>query len=446
MSKNAITVEALFTVRDAALATPGLVPQAGVPASPSFSEDLSRFPSESLHSFSFAHQSEEFLHNRQSVLKRSMDFMKDRRGWSLTSSQAGLASAQARVTGDVDAQNVLELLAQAQLIGAGNLPNPDPSMAPGPLTGPAGFTNDNIFEQQFAPRISSRDLPSPELVSPGVALPSKSPQLRYQETGKPLQVKAVKPPPGKPDSQDSSRTPTDESRTTAATSPPASRPTSLKRTMTDTLGITAQDKLIDTISQPFLAGQPMHEDPVLSPTSAHPPSKKFPSALGSAVHGHTNRWVPAAQAIFTTEAKPPWTIIAANDLACLVFGVTKAEVRKMGILEVVQEERRAWLERKLLCNDDDAEDEKSESGKPRTPAVSAASTLLGGRSGITAQLLSKPNSRAQPPKYSPRRAQTVHSGDPSPPKTRETQRGHWLGEFVGQGEANWSDMGARRDS
>ncbi|KAM4054714.1 kinase [Hirsutella rhossiliensis] len=373
----------------------------GVPASPSFSEDLSRFPSESLHSFSFAHQSEDFLHNRQSVLKRSMEFMKDRMGWSMNSSQAGLASAQARVTGDVDAQNVLELLAQAQLIGAGNLPNPDQSMAAGPLTGPAELTGENVFERQF---------------------PSKLPQVRFQDQSNAPPESSCIAPPGSLDSQNSSRTPTNESGTTAMTSPPASRPTSLKRTMTDTLGITLQHKLMDTMSQPFLADQQMYEEPTVSPTLAQAsrPSKKFPSALGPAVHGHTNRWVPAAQAIFTTETKPPWTIIAANDLACLVFGVTKAEVRKMGILEVVQEERRAWLERKLLRAEDDAEDESTEGGKPRTPAVSAASTLLGGRSGITAQLLSKPNSRSQPPKYSPRRAQTVHSGDPSPPKTRGT--------------------------
>jgi protein-serine/threonine kinase len=178
------------------------------------------------------------------------------------------------------------------------------------------------------------------------------------------------------------------------------------------------DKLMDTMAQPF------YQESLSSPTLALPgaASSTFPSALGPSVHGHTNRWVPAAQAIFTTEAKPPWTIIAANDLACLVFGVTKAEVRKTGILEVVQEERRAWLERKLLCKDDENEDEGKPSSRPRTPASSAASALLGGRLGITAQLLSKPNSRSQQPKNSQRRAQTVHSGDPNPPKTRGSGR------------------------
>lgn len=406
------------TSMSAVLATPGLVPQSGVPASPSFSEDLSRFPSESLHSFSFAHQSEDFLHNRQSVLKRSMEFMKDRMGWSMNSSQAGLASAQARVTGDVEAQNVLELLAQAQLIGAGNLPNPDLSAAAGPLTGPAGGTGDNVFERLFGPRSSNAEPPSPGFASPHMSQSSRFPHVRFQNQPE----SACAAPPGGQDSQNSSRTPTDESGTTAMTSPPTSRPTSLKRTMTDTLGIAVQDKLVDTMSQPFLAGQQMYEELALSPTltQAIPPPKRFPSALGSAVHVPTNRWVPAAQAIFTTQARPPWTIIAANDLACLVFGVTKAEVHKMGILEVVQEERRAWLERKLLRSEDDSEDEGAESGKAKTPAVSSASTLLGGRGGITAKLLSKPNSRSQPPKYSPRRAQTVHSGDPSPPRTRGT--------------------------
>ncbi|PNY23192.1 Serine/threonine-protein kinase ppk6 [Tolypocladium capitatum] len=391
------------------VATTSSLPHSGGPASPSFSEDLSRFPSESLHSFSFAHHSEDFLHNRQSVLKRSMEFMKDRMGWSMNSTQAGLASAQARVTGDVDAQNMLELLARAQLIGALNLPNPDPATVAGPLTGPAVLTGDNVFDKHFMPQSSKATITAPT-----------SPQVRFQEPNKVPWVGSPTAPEAEHESENSSRTPTDESGTTAMTSPPTSRPTSLKRTMTDTLGITLEDKLMDTMAQPFLADQQMYEEPVVSQTltQAMLPSKHFSSALGPAVHGHTNRWVPAAQAIFTTEAKPPWTIIAANDLACLVFGVTKAEVRKMGILEVVQEERRAWLERKLLSGEDDSEGDIVEGAKPQTPAASAATTLLGGRSGITARLLSKPNSRSQPPKYPQRRAQTVHSGDPNPPKTR----------------------------
>ena len=142
------------------------MPTSPGPASPAFTEDLSRFPSESLHSFSFAHQSEEFIHNRQNVLKRSLEFMRDRMGWHV-SSNAAIASAQARVTGDLETQNMLDLLARAQLVGAGNLPNPESSIVPGPLTGPAEVSGNNIFERQFIPRTSS---PEP-LISPATHVP-----------------------------------------------------------------------------------------------------------------------------------------------------------------------------------------------------------------------------------------------------------------------------------
>ncbi|KAL2213670.1 Pkinase-domain-containing protein [Sarocladium strictum] len=409
------------TSMSAMLAASNTFPLSGGPTSPSFTEDLSRFPTESLHSFSFAHQSEEFLHNRQNVLKRSIEYMKDRKGWSVSSMQAGLASAQARVTGDVEAQHMLELLARAQLIEAGNLPNAESSLAnPGPLTGPAEVSGENLFEKHFIPRTAS---PEPiESASKSTVASDSAKAKRIAMEAPELRMKTDLSSKNQniTDSEESSRTPTGESATTADTSPPASRPTSLKRTLTDTHGITMQTRLLDTLAQPYVLGQPTMPESLTSPTMQQftPTAPSFPAALGPAAHGHTNRWVPAAQAIFTTEAKPPWTIIAANDLACLVFGVTKAEVRKMGILEVVQEERRSWLERQLLRKNDEEAAESNE-GKKATPAASAASALLlGGRGGITAQLLSKPNSRAVPPKTPPRRAQTVHSGDPTPPKTR----------------------------
>jgi protein-serine/threonine kinase len=402
-------------------------------------EDLSRFPSESLHSFSFAHQSDEFLHARQNVLKRSLEIMRDRMGRSMPSSSAALASAQARASGDLEAQNVLELLARAQFIEAGNLPNP--SSLVGPLTGPALPSGANPFEQHFAPQCSTPDMfLSPAATGHPVA-GNSSDCIEPLDLSATDRTRSSKGPNGLPptshvahdlDSQGSSRTLTNESGTTSKTSPSnTARPISLKRTLTDTMAIAMHERLVDTLGQPFLAGQPgaAAADMLASPTvSQHGSSFAFPGAVGPAVHGHTNRWVPAAQAIFTTEARPPWTILAANDLACLVFGVTKAEMRRVGILEVVQEERRDWLERKLLrkAEDDglDATPRTPSAPKPRA-AEPAASGLLGGRSGITAQLLSKPNSRSQTPKSTGKRAQTVHSGDPSPPRTSaETGDGH----------------------
>lgn len=351
-------------------------------------------------------------------------------GWSVASN-AGIASAQARVSGDIETQNMLDLLARAQLVGAGNLPNFDPSLVPGPLSGPAQMSHDNVFEKDFIPRTNS-----PESFLAPLISPSLTQELGTDDVG----TAKVQPTRGEKDhptskslskqsdtsqdqteSENSSRTPTNESGTTAKTSPPTSKPPSLRRTITDIGSAEVQQKLIDTMAQPFLSASTENYPQALMspifPSHAMGSSLNTPGALGPSVHGHATRWVPAAQAIFTTESKPPWTILAANDLACLVFGVTKAEVRKMGILEVVQEERRAWLEQKLLhSNPNDVSQSPAETVPP--PVSSVGSSLLGGRGGITAHLLSKPNSRSQPPKTPTRRAQTVHSGDTTPSKSR----------------------------
>ncbi|ERS97210.1 protein-serine/threonineeeee kinase [Sporothrix schenckii 1099-18] len=433
---------------------------------PAFSEDLSRFPSESLHSFSFAsHQSNDMLHSHQSVFKRSIEFMKDRMGYAAGSSNAGLASAQARATGDVETQTMLDLLARAQLVGANNLSSTDQAFPTGPLTGPPDMSGENVFEANFIPRTASPELmaePPSVAVSEAAssplamakAVPATQPrdssmhQLRDERPS--LSISSVsqddsnnnrtEAATGPPDSAESSRTPTNESGTTQKTSPPTSRRPSLllRRTLTDLTPVAVQQRLLDTLATPYVA-PPIAGTGGVSPrslslsadaqsdTTTAPPlsatAQSFASPMsatanfGERAHGHPTRWVPAAQAIFTTEAKPPYTIIAANDLACLVFGVTKAEVRKMGILEVVQQERRAWLEKKLQ-HVEGADDDNGGGGEntatahttqrsssigdiaqpvPKKAAVNTSS-LLGARGGgITAKLLSKPNSRSQTP-------------------------------------------------
>lgn len=404
-----------------------LQPLASGPSSPAFIDDLERFPSESLHSFSFAHQSEEFIHNRQNVLRRSIEFMKDRIGRSATSNPA-LASVQARVTGDIETQNMLELLAKAQLMGVG-----DPSHPLGPLTGPADLSGENMFEKNFIPRTESPEPVEDLLVSPGEPQPSSLHTRVQEDKGKnstpdvrqTSRKDSASPAPGDGDaSENSSRTPTNESGTTQKTSPPESRrPSVLKRTFTDTIHASMQQKLMDAMAQPYVAGQSGNPESVLSPKSSQSfgPSLHTPSTRGSSVHGHSSRWVPAAQAIFTTEAKAPWTILAANDLACLVYGFRKSDFKSTSILEIVQKERRGWLENKLKHGEFESEaGAESETEVTPPPAkAKVSSNLLGARGGgITARLLSKPSSRAQTPRVSPvKRPETFHSGDWRPPRT-----------------------------
>lgn len=339
------------------------------PLSPSlnYTEDLSRFPSESLHSFSFAHQSEDFLHKRQNVLKRSIEFMKDRVGLAWNQND-GIISAQAKLSGDHDLQNMIELLSRARILQSEG----------GPLTGPASGLaySENVFEKSFIPRSES-----PEAI------------LTESPSSSPIQTRSVFPEDLIPETsrimaQDHSSVNPQSAEKVPTNSLLTSRRDSLKRTYTDHSAFTLQNRLMDAMAQPFLVGD-NHENP-------HSPNDNRTGGHSIAVHGyHTSRWASAAQAIFTTESKAPWTILAANDLACLIFGVTKAEVKKMGILEVIREERRVWLEDKLR-NPLDENDHRS--GVPPVSESEKASSnpttsILLSSSGVTAQLLNKPSWR-----------------------------------------------------
>lgn len=362
-------------------------------------EDLHRFPSESLHSFSFAHQSEDFLHSRQNILKRSIDFMRDRLGWAASS--AGIANAQARVSGDEEIQSMMELLARANILGKDVSQLQGMGLSSGPLTGPADVDGANIFEKSFTQQSEGPDViqESEEPVD-GVA-EDRTPDLGILlspglEEQAPNEMRYLRSAPG-------------------------SRRASLKRTYTDLTTISLQTKLMETLAQPYAANDQLSASQLLSPAgmpSFGPKSPLLPNTAGPAVHTHSSKWAPAPQAVFRTEGKSPWTILAANDLACLVFGVTRAEVRKLGILEVVQEERRQWLEEKLRGPDPQPE-ENARSSFSNAQGSGASASKVG--NGITAKLLSKTPSREQPSRPS-RRAQTDDGSGSSYTKKQNPKR------------------------
>ncbi|KAI5853497.1 hypothetical protein BZA05DRAFT_336493 [Tricharina praecox] len=268
-------------------------------------EDLARFPSESLHSFSFANQSEDLIHNRQNILKRSIEFMRDKLGWGTRSPL--IATAQAKMDGNgAEVESMMELLRRADMVSEEKTP-----MLTGPVTGPAGVDS-NPFEQSFA-----------------------KPKAPTRLDTRVSDVAHISDSPIDADSAETSRSNTESDNTGRTTPPPSERP-SLRRTYTDTTTLALESRLYEALAQPYLASEVAGANN--GPRAA---------IRKSSVHGHTSRYQPPAQAIFTTEAQSPWTILAANDLACLVFGVTMAEVRKIGIMEVVKEERRGWLSAKL---------------------------------------------------------------------------------------------------
>lgn len=294
---------------------------------------------------------------------------------------------------------MMELLTRANLIGQ-EASGAHGLGALGPLTGPAEVDGENIFEKSF--------LPVERSTSPDSMLDPKSPAPKAP----PSDIRNGNTTGENHDAGDtlvSDLTSDASSSKTTGTSPPqpALRPprAALKRTLTDVAPLTIQSQLHDALAQPYLVGEKGQVNQIVSPTAVptvHPGHPvPGPHSGGPAPHGHGSRWVPAAQAIFTTEAQAPWTITAANDLACLVFGVTRAEVRKLGILEVVREERRKWLEDKLRDPELGSKAAREPYSQSQQTSPVPSTTLKVGN-GVTARLLSKPSSR----QVSQRRAKT----------------------------------------
>ncbi|KAI4093743.1 MAG: hypothetical protein LQ344_002646 [Seirophora lacunosa] len=363
----------------------------GGPSSPTmnFKEDLSRFPSESLHSFSFAHLSEAVLQNRQNLLKRSIDFLMDKLGWA--SSHPGLVNAQAKVSGDAEVQNMVDLLSRANVLGIDSVDAQRSRRLNGPLTGPALTNGVNVFDKAFIHRSQS-----PE-------------QIRERTTTQPSGVQKENVDPSRASSShrepslgsEASAPEPQESQTTRKATPIphssqlAEKRTVHKRTHTDLSLLTLQSKLAEALARPYPADDSNLADHPLSLTPIPAFGKPMSSSahVSRAVHGHPNRLAPPAQAIFTTENTAPWTILAANDLACLVIGVTKGEVRKLSILEVVRQDKRSWLEDRLKrTRVAESQPRRPPSNKTSRSGSGTMSSLSTG-SGVTAQLLSKPSSR-----------------------------------------------------
>lgn len=293
----------------------------------------------------------------------------------------------------------------------------------GPLTGPAHLAHDNVFERSFvgqSPSGSSASSASGVTVTEGT---EHEEGLRNATVSSPTSYEApAAQADNEPAASSLQRTTTNE----VLESLPPQRPhrASLKRTYTDTASYSLQHRLTEALAQPYHTSQsPSASSATNAPSFRPPPPPRSGTTVSDrAPHGHRNN---QAQAIFTTAAEAPWTITAANDLACLVFGVTRAEVRKLGIMEVIDESRRKWLEEKLRNPEAGTAPRPAQQVKAAAAAVAAADGSGGSKpaqatsvagamgSGITAKLLSKPPSRYS---SAARRSKTVgHSHNPPPP-------------------------------
>ena len=251
-------------------------------------EDLTKFPSESLHSFSFSQPRDPtaILESRQNVLRKSIDYMKDilhGRAPTTPWAQEALSSSPVEMHHISKDEDVLQSLKRANLIpeywDETNLPPPT-----APLT-----VTDNPFD--------SLD-------------------------NEPLTIRRGK-----------KRTPTDVSgyKMQAKLFDAVTKPYSIN--------IPASATVTPSFSPVDSRRMSMHL--INSQVSGGPVPGVVP------VHS-TARLAPTMQAIFSTEASAPWKILNANDLACLEFGVGEQDIKRgVSILECFEHGRREWVQDKL---------------------------------------------------------------------------------------------------
>ena len=303
-------------------------------------------------------------------------------------------TAQAKVSGDVEVQSMVDLLIRANMT-EGESPNTTRSrVLNGSMTGPA-HVDGNVFEKAFFPGTESQKQYQEAFQSDGNGVDAEISD-HMQATSPRPQLSPNEASVVEPNQHDSSPN-LNESTTFQELDEAETQ--GLKRTYTDLSLLTLQTRLMEALAKPYKVTEGVRTTDSLA-SSIMPSYRSKMSETGlntpSHVHGHNNRWVPAAQAIFTTEASSPWTILAANDLASLIFGVTKAEVKTLSMLEVVREDHRAWLEDKLRApgTETTVKTRHNPSKSAMTSPGSSSSSLVSS-GGITAKLLSKPSWRLQ---------------------------------------------------
>lgn len=310
--------------------------------------DLYRFPSESLHSFSFAAPPEDYMNTRRATLKRSVDVMRARLGFD----SSDLVEPDLM---EHDESHLHGLFGDRHVVRK--------PITHGPITGPPSVDLTNIFEKAFADQCHNyRGHPSQSQFT------SNDP-ADYSPVLSPIPDDDNMPPMSPP-KRTSSRAPSF-----------ASRRNSANRRARPTLSHAASVVDLPSAFSTFGAETP----------------------VSTGLHTHSSKWAPASQAVFSTSAQADWTIRAANDVACLVFGVTQRELRNLSILDLVQEFKRDWLESKLKGHSARQEREKREAkyreearssaSSPNSSGSSGTSKFFSMGDGVTAKLLAKPSSR-----------------------------------------------------
>lgn len=120
-----------------------------------------------------------------------------------------------------------------------------------------------------------------------------------------------------------------------------------KRTKTNVASFQLQSQLLESLATPYLDGSWTSIISRVASVSSIPTtlssgaSSSNLTRRGSAYGSSASLFHPLSskfstnQSVFTTSAEDPYTILTGNDMGCLVFGMSKSEIRKINIIDLV---------------------------------------------------------------------------------------------------------------
>lgn len=323
-----------------------------------------RFSSDSLHSFSFAFISQNSISARLDILKRSLEFLRDNPTLANMSHFSGTSSTTA-----------LE----------GFFKNPTPSTArQGQLRSSASSAALSILSKY----------PSMPTNSPRPS--SRTPTLESLRANQRTVQKPFLGTVGEPAS-----TVFDNKLTSVLTLLenahvfPVSRGAAGSAPKTDMATFHLQSQLLDALATPYydpswmtLIQRAGSSSSIINTSASTVDLKSLQagtpvfSSAAAILHPLSSKYT-SHQAVFTTAAQPPFPILASNDVSQLVFGMSKAEIRRQTIADIVRGEYKSLIL------------QKATDGLPNTTLICGELVPIvktGGATGLAAFFAKKHNS------------------------------------------------------
>lgn len=355
-------------------------------------EILKTFPYESQHSFSFAYISQSSISSRLDILKRSLEFLKNnptlanlghlsssssttalegffksssstlnkkststvaaangRRGSGMLRSSASSAAlsmltnytsshaAEPSLTAfDTNLKSILVLLENAHVFPSKSGLSTDPTQGDAQNILLALQSDSQASASLIKPKIS-RAVTNPSILISGSSIAAKRDENTAKNSTQPSQLTPISSQPGSnadlPTLMDSAKI--------------------HKRTKTNLASFNLQSQLLESLATPYVdeswtsiikrvgSVAQLHSinssrDMAASSLDlARRISASGGSGLNSTLFHPLASKFASNQSVFTTSAEFPYMILTGNDMGCLVFGMSKAEMRKLAIIDLV---------------------------------------------------------------------------------------------------------------